>query len=77
MLAIQVHGCFWHQHPGCRHAKLPRSRPEYWLPKLARNIERDQQTQRALHAMGWRTAIIWECNASDPARLRRRLKKLL
>lgn len=25
---IQVHGCFWHQHPGCRHATKPRTRQD-------------------------------------------------
>src|SRR5687768_10747124 len=75
-VAVLVHGCFWHQHPGCRYAKLPRSRQEYWLPKLARNVERDRQAQKALRAEGWRSAIIWECQARDPAWLQRRLKRL-
>lgn len=75
-LAILVHGCFWHQHPGCRSAKVPRTRPEYWLPKLERNIERDRGARAALRAQGWRSAIIWECEAHDPVRLRRRLERL-
>ena len=75
-LAILVHGCFWHQHRGCRYAKLPRSRTEYWLPKLARNVERDKQARTALKAQGWRSAIIWECDAKDAARLQRNLDKL-
>ena len=75
-LAILVHGCFWHQHRGCRHSKLPRTRQEYWLPKLERNVERDRQAQQALRADGWRSAIIWECEARDPARLQRRLQQL-
>src|SRR3954465_6722007 len=33
---IFVHGCFWHQHCGCRYATIPRVRQDYWLPKLAR-----------------------------------------
>ena len=37
--AIFVHGCFWHQHTGCKHAKVPRTRPEYWVPKLERIAE--------------------------------------
>lgn len=39
--AIQVHGCFWHQHARCCHANLPSSRTSYWLSKLARNVQRD------------------------------------
>jgi len=60
-VAIQVHGCFWHQHPGCRHAVRPRSRPEYWLPKLDRNIVRDREAKAALEALGWRVLVLWEC----------------
>ena len=62
---IQVHGCFWHQHPGCRHAHLPRSRTEYWSPKLARNVERDGENERRLEAMGWRVLVVWECALTD------------
>lgn len=58
---VFVHGCFWHQHKGCRFAKLPRSRPEYWLPKLARNTERDAEARRLLEAANWRVLEIWEC----------------
>jgi DNA mismatch endonuclease (patch repair protein) len=75
-VAILVNGCFWHQHSGCRYAKLPRSRPEYWLPKLARNVERDRKAQKALRAQGWRIIIIWECEARDQIRLQRRLHRL-
>src|SRR5690348_11534866 len=36
--AVFVHGCFWHQHPGCGHATTPRVNRSYWIPKLARNV---------------------------------------
>lgn len=62
--AIFVHGCFWHQHPGCRHAKIPRTRPEYWVPKLQRIAERDQQVLANLQAAGWEALIVWECAVS-------------
>lgn len=58
---ILVHGCFWHQHPGCRHAKMPRTRAEYWVPKLSRIKERDQENLAALKQAGWRIFLIWEC----------------
>lgn len=38
---VFVHGCFWHRHPGCRYASMPKSRQEYWLPKFKANVERD------------------------------------
>jgi DNA mismatch endonuclease (patch repair protein) len=69
-LAIFVHGCFWHQHPGCQRAVLPASRPDYWLPKLARNQARDATARDALEAAGWHVAEIWECALSTDAAAR-------
>lgn len=60
-VAIFVHGCFWHQHPGCQRSRLPTSRPEYWLPKLQRNVERDAAAKLALEKMGWQVCVLWEC----------------
>lgn len=73
-IAIQVQGCFWHQHSGCQLAKLPRSRPEYWLPKLARNVDRDIQSKAALEAAGWRVLVIWECETKVSKELQLRLR---
>ena len=58
---VQVHGCFWHSHGGCRHASVPRTRASYWVPKLARNVERDAECEAALEASGWRVMVVWEC----------------
>jgi DNA mismatch endonuclease (patch repair protein) len=74
--AVMVHGCFWHQHPGCRYARLPRARPEYWLPKLRRNAARDTQSQEALQARGWRVFVIWECETKDLNVLNRKLRRV-
>ena len=65
-LAILVHGCFWHQHKGCRDARMPRTRQDYWSAKFRRTLERDQETVAALTALGWRVAVIWECDARKP-----------
>lgn len=56
--AIQIHGCFWHQHPGCAHARLPNSRRDYWAPKFVRNIERDRENERRLVENGWRLLVL-------------------
>src|SRR5690348_9823711 len=63
---VFVHGCFWHQHD-CQLGKLPSSRQEYWLPKLARNQARDITVQEALCAAGWKLLIIWECETRNEA----------
>lgn len=59
--AIFLHGCFWHQHPGCSKGRMPKVRPEYWEPKLVRNQERDRDAQDKLARAGWRMLVIWEC----------------
>jgi DNA mismatch endonuclease (patch repair protein) len=74
---VLVHGCFWHQHPGCRLAKQPRTRTTSWLPKLARNVERDARVVSALTALGWRALIVWECEVSNQRSLRTRLRRFL
>lgn len=60
--AILVHGCFWHQHDGCRRAKRPTSNTAYWSQKLNRNIQRDKRAISNLESLGWRVLVIWECD---------------
>ncbi len=72
-VAIFVHGCFWHAHADCPHGRAPRSRTEYWGPKLARNVERDAEKIAALAALGWRAIVVWECELKRLDVLRTRL----
>ena len=58
---IFVHGCFWHGHKGCKLYSVPKSNSEYWVAKVARNKERDQEVWRQLEAKGWYVIIVWEC----------------
>jgi DNA mismatch endonuclease (patch repair protein) len=64
--AIFIHGCFWHQHPSCRHADRPSSNNEYWTKKLNRNVERDKRNTAALLASGWKVLVLWECELKKP-----------
>ena len=73
---IFVHGCFWHQHPGCRRAVLPKSREDYWLAKLKRNAERDAEVRAELEAPGWRVLVVWECELKPAGRAEERLCRL-
>lgn len=68
-LAAFVHGCFWHRHAGCKNATMPKTRPEFWQQKFMGNVERDRRACEQLERLGWRTLIIWECEAEDAARL--------
>ena len=64
-LALHVHGCFWHQHSGCAAARMPKSRPDFWPPKLKGNVERDARQEAELKARGWKVITIWECETKD------------
>lgn len=75
-VAVFVHGCFWHAHPGCRYAKLPSSRREFWTAKLSSNVERDRRAINALLSSGWRVLVVWEC-ATRSAEMRVALPELL
>jgi DNA mismatch endonuclease, patch repair protein len=72
-----LHGCFWHRHPGCRHATVPRTRVEFWEAKFERNVVRDRWARRALNRDGWSVGVVWECALRDEARLERRLLRFL
>ena len=58
---IFVHGCFWHLHQGCPQARMPKSRVDFWGPKLEGNRLRDQRNQAELERLGWEVLVIWEC----------------
>lgn len=58
---IFVHGCFWHRHDCPDGRKLPRSKPEYWGPKLERNRRRDEAGISRLRELGWDVLVVWEC----------------
>ena len=74
---ILVHGCFWHRHNCVSGTKVPTSNPGYWIPKLQRNKARDAQNLARLHALGWVTLTLWECELSDRDVLAARLIRFL
>jgi len=66
-LAVFVDGCFWH---GCRwHCRMPKSRTDFWIPKIARNKKRDREVNMLLRERGWRIFRIWEHSLKDPGRV--------
>lgn len=74
---IFVHGCFWHQHAGCRLASKPATRAEFWKGKFEANLSRDSRVRRKLIAMGWRVLVIWECETRDLVELQKWIRLFL
>lgn len=76
MKAIFVHGCFWHGHR-CRKGRAPKSRLDYWKPKLKNNRKRDALQVRKLQLSGWSVLTIWQCEMNDTEALCSKLVSFL
>ncbi|HEU5383626.1 MAG TPA: DNA mismatch endonuclease Vsr [Ktedonobacteraceae bacterium] len=74
---IFVHGCFWHQHPGCKAAARPQSNIDYWNKKLDRNSQRDKEHIAMLEASSWEVLIVWECETRNQELLRQTLTRFI
>jgi DNA mismatch endonuclease (patch repair protein) len=74
---IFVHGCFWHRHTACALARLPKSRLDFWVPKLEGNKLRDQRNKRTLTKGGWKVLTIWECQLKNTGRLQTTIRRFL
>jgi len=76
---IFVHGCFWHRHPDpdCKLARMPKSRLDFWGPKLQGNRERDLRHHAELEALGWQFFVVWECQMRDREQLENDLRAFL
>lgn len=74
---IFVNGCFWHFHQECGTAHFPKSRLDYWIPKLERNKRRDGINHSKLKELGWAILVVWECEVKDTENLSSRLSRFL
>lgn len=75
-VALFVNGCFWHGHR-CKIDKMPKSRVEYWGPKIEANKKRDARKRKQLQRLGWRTVLVWECEIKRFDALTAKLKRNL
>jgi DNA mismatch endonuclease (patch repair protein) len=76
-LCIFVHGCYWHQHQGCKKATIPNTRKEFWQNKFKQNAKRDDNAKKELEKQGWNVCIIWECETRKPECLSNTISKCL
>lgn len=58
---IFINGCFWHGHEGCRYFVIPKTRKEWWIDKISRNKQRDDENYEKLLMFGWKIIYIFEC----------------
>lgn len=74
---IFVHGCFWHRHGTCKNTRWPKSRLDFWKPKLEVNRARDAAIRRTLRQLGWQVLVVWECQLKNPDRTAERISSFL
>jgi len=74
---VQVHGCFWHRHKGCKRSVVPKSNIEFWMAKFKRNVARDRKVTRQLTALGWNVIVVWECELKNESKLSKKLIKAI
>ena len=63
--AVFIHGCFWHMHPNCKIARIPKSNTDFWIKKLNLNVENDNKHKQQLENMGWKVVTVWECEIEN------------
>jgi DNA mismatch endonuclease (patch repair protein) len=56
---------------------MPKSRLEFWGPKLEGNRERDDRNKRTLAREGWKVLTIWECQLANPERVKKLIGRFL
>lgn len=59
---IFIHGCFWHRHPNCKDATMPKTRTEFWKTKFERNVSNDNKNKEELEKRGYLVLVLWECD---------------
>lgn len=76
-VTVFVNGCFWHRHEGCRYATTPKTETDFWQSKFDANKARDARNIKALKRLGWRVAVVWQCQLKSPKATLSRVVKFL
>jgi DNA mismatch endonuclease (patch repair protein) len=66
-VVIFVHGCFWHGHEHCSDFKMPNTRRDWWIAKIAGNKARDTRVENELYKLGWHVVTLWACAVKTKA----------
>ncbi|WP_270525134.1 very short patch repair endonuclease [Longibaculum muris] len=64
-VAIFINGCFWHHHHNCKYAVYPKTRKEYWIPKIEKNVDNDIKHYQQLEELDYRVIVVWECEINE------------
>ena len=64
-VVIEIKGCFWHKHEGCRYSSTPKSNTKYWINKIKKNVERDVINLKKLEEKKFKVFLLWECEIKN------------
>lgn len=56
---------------------LPKSRLDYWKPKIEANKDRDTRSLADLTALGWSALVVWQCELRELGRVIERVEEFL
>jgi len=56
---------------------MPKSKLDFWRPKLEANHKRDDKNKRRLRAAGWDVLVLWECQLRDMSGITDRITRFL
>lgn len=59
-VAVFCDGEFWHGFDWENRKNRIKSRREYWIPKIEKNIKRDKEVTKTLEKAGWTVLRFWE-----------------
>lgn len=65
---VEVQGCSWHGHPGCKFNTISKTNKDFWVQKIADNKLRDEKNKKKLIELGWNVIIIWADCKLQPKR---------
>jgi DNA mismatch endonuclease (patch repair protein) len=59
---VFINGCFWHGHEGCKYFVIPKTRTEWWMEKISKNKEKDNENIKRLKETNWTVITVFECS---------------
>ena len=62
---IFINGCFWHHHYNCKYASFPKTKKEYWINKINKNVANDYINYNKLKMMEYKVIVVWECDIKE------------
>ena len=75
-VVIEIKGCFWHKHEGCRYSSTPKSNTKYWINKIKKNAERDVINLKKLEEKKFKVFLLWECEIKNTDILNEKLNQI-